>query len=91
MILEIELGVLIALHAVAFAVLLRRQAPAIQSPPPPAVVGETEPHAEIVKREGDAWLHVGYRRAGHLDIAEAIRTPGLAVRHADGTFEKGLQ
>lgn len=43
--------------------------------------------AEIVKRSGDDWVHVGWRRDGSADLAEALTHPELAIRHIDGTIE----
>jgi hypothetical protein len=49
----------------------------------------TAASVEIVKRAGESWVHVGHRHATHPDLAEALRTPGLAVRHSDGRIEGG--
>lgn len=100
MILEIERGavvlLLFALVALEFTALFRKPAssaaavtapgarPAAPAPPVPPFEG---PVREIVKRAGDMWLHVGYRHDGHPDLHEALRMPGLAVRHADGRIE----
>lgn len=51
---------------------------------------DTQTH-EILKRAIDGWLHVGFRHTHHPDIREALVTPGLAVRHADGSIHEGNQ
>jgi hypothetical protein len=56
--------------------------------PFPAAAHES---VEILKRIGDHWFHVGHRHANHPDIKEALATPGLAVRHADGSIHEGVQ
>jgi hypothetical protein len=44
----------------------------------------------ILKREGAGWVHVGHRHDEHPDIAEALRTPGLAVMRG-GIIDEGVQ
>ena len=45
---------------------------------------------EILQQAGDQWLFHSTRPEGHRDIAEALATPGLAIRRA-GVIEKGKQ
>ena len=49
---------------------------------PPASPGPHIPSGEVelLKMVGNAWVHHGWRHAGHPDVREAIETPGLAVR-----------
>lgn len=97
MILELELGALVALQAVAVYLAWRGPAKIVllahKPGEAPAVSPSAAPHAhlEIVKRVGDRWLFHGLRHRGHPDVAEALATPGLAVRHADGRIEEGAQ
>lgn len=92
MLIEIELAALVALEAYALfrPTVATREESAPSSPVAAAAPSATETLA-IVKRVGDRWLHVGHRHAHHADIAEALRTPGLAVRHVDGRIEEGQQ
>jgi hypothetical protein len=43
----------------------------------------------LVGRPG-AWLHHSMRPEGHKDIAEALDTPGMAIRRGDA-IEEGRQ
>ena len=101
MLIEIELAALIALQAAA----LFRREKAKPEPPTPAPAKEAaavvlpvvmqRPHLvdelQVLKRVDGDWRHIGYRHSEHPDIAEALATPGLAVRHADGRIEVGQQ
>ena len=92
MIIEIELAVLLALELARL--LAERTAfyglpEADEEPSSPAPHAEPASTLQIVKRVGAAWVHAGHRHADHSDVAEALSTPGLAVRHADGSLEEG--
>lgn len=45
----------------------------------------------LCRTQGEGWQHHSWRPATHRDVAEALATPGLAVRHSDGTVEEGQQ
>jgi hypothetical protein len=95
MILEIELAAVLALLAVplvkragaAAAAVAPTLAPAAAAPV--AVAAPAAGDVELLKAHGDGWLSIGLRNAEHPDYHEALRTPGLAVRHADGTIVEG--
>ena len=56
------------------------------------VTGAAGPAAEvdIVQKVGGEWLLHSTRPEGHRDIAEALATPGLAIRRG-GVLEEGKQ
>ena len=110
MIIELELGAILASNVLALALIVGRSlsdadrelventpvtpaaAPAAAAPAavtPRMALFPMLPHVEIVKRAGNAWVHVGHRHAEHADIREALKTEGLGVRHADGRIEEG--
>jgi hypothetical protein len=62
---------------------------AIATPEPPA----SDPNAavQLLKRVGAEWIHLGHRHYTHPDVREALETPGLAVRFADGRIDEGIQ
>jgi hypothetical protein len=96
MIIETELAFLIAFEAIH---LLRRRRKAAPAPPgehaaerlaaaqPRPVQQQLE--IEILKKQAGGWHSIGWRHAGHPDQHEALRTPDLAIRHADGRIEEG--
>jgi hypothetical protein len=97
MIIELELGVVIALQ---MATLVKRKVESGSQPFTENASKTTAPdstptypaeHIEIVKKRGDDWVHVGHRPITHPDIHEAIETPGLALRHSDGRIEEGTK
>ncbi len=90
MIIELELGLVIALQAAALFAGRAKTVEPLASPAP-TVSAASAPSFEIVKRVGYQWLHVGHRQAAHPDVHEALRTPGLALRHLDGHVEEGEQ
>lgn len=44
----------------------------------------------LLKRVGSGWVHIGHRHEEHPDVAEALRTPGLAVMR-NGVIDEGNQ
>lgn len=95
MILELELGAVIALQ---LAARLRKPAATPAAAPtapapvsPSGAAAESDGLVEVLKKHGEAWLRIGSRHAAHPDIHEALHTPGLAVRHIDGSIEEGKQ
>jgi hypothetical protein len=98
MILELELGAVLAVQTVALAMHIRkpgqvttRVTDSVTHPVTPTAASHSEGHVEIVKRSGDRWLAIGHRHADHADVHEALATPGLAIRHSDGSVEEGRQ
>jgi hypothetical protein len=93
MILEIELGALVALELLALVKRAPVATPAAKPAPAaaPSASSASSAAVEIVKLCGARWVHVGHRAAGHPDIVEALATPGLALVHADGTRVEGIQ
>lgn len=47
-------------------------------------------HVELLYGKPGAWVHHSMRPEGHKDIAEALATPGMAVRRG-GVIEEGRQ
>lgn len=100
MLMEIELGVLCACALAAVFRVYRPPTTVAQTPlpptdpipfyPPPPPLG---PHdsVEILCFDGAHWCHHSWREPNHSDILEALRTPGLAIRHPDRPMEEGYQ
>jgi hypothetical protein len=100
MIIELELGAILALQAFSLAWKLGEKpvaavaavappvAPASDLSSPAAPATHAGGEVEIVKRRGDEWVHVGHRHPGHADLKEALGHPDLAIRHADGRIEE---
>lgn len=95
----ILLAVLVLIQATSLAVQIQGL-PSVPQTLDESIPGEPRPtltgkpwgnETQLLIGRPGAWRHHSWRPAGHADIDEAIKTPGMAVVDPDGTLVEGEQ
>ena len=60
-------------------------------PHPPAAQHPMHGWVELLQRIDGEWRHHSLRIDGHKDIAEALATPGMAIRRMGKEIQEGVQ